>query len=386
MKCDVIVVGAGPAGLTAANIIASKGFTVSVLERERQLGVKPCGEAASKRTIEEAVVSSTQEFIMQEIKCATIYAPNGQNISIEREAGEGYIINKTLFLQSLAEKAAETGAHIRIHQAVVHMQRDDASVTVETKEGAWEARLILGADGFASTVARKLGFETPGARRLIPCIQYNMVNCRLTNTHTTEFYLGRTVAPLGYAWIFPKGDGKANVGLGVRGTPARPYLDHFIRDHPSIFAHAEIVGIEAAPVTISGLLEKIVDDRVMLVGEAAGQVIPLTGGGIHSSMVGGTMAGETAVKALDEENLTRGRLMRYQEHYNKHWGKRISDSLKALRVLERLSDEDLNELASIIEPQDVLDLANGIDIARVASKFLRHPMFSLKIAKALLTA
>jgi len=78
--------------------------------------------------------------------------------------------------------------------------------------------------------------------------------------------------------------------------------------------------------------------------------------------------------------------MQYPEHYNKHWGKRISDSLKALHVLERLSDEDLNELASIIEPQDVLDLANGVDIARVASKFLRHPMFSLKIAKALLTA
>jgi len=293
MKCDVIVVGAGPAGLTAANIIARQGFTVSVLERERQLGVKPCGEAASKRTIEEAVVSSTQDFIMQEINCATIYAPNGQNISIEREAGEGYIINKTLFLQSLAEKAAETGVHIRINQPVVNLQRDDAGVTVETKDGAWEARLILGADGFASTVARKLGFETPGARRLIPCIQYNMVNCRLTNTQTTEFYLGRKVAPLGYAWIFPKGDGKANVGLGVRGTSARPYLDQFIRDHPSIFAHAEIVGVEAAPVTISGLLEKIVDDRVMLVGEAAGQVIPLTGGGIHSSMVGGTMAGET---------------------------------------------------------------------------------------------
>ena len=120
MKCDVIVVGAGPAGLTAANIIASKGFTVSVLERERQLGVKPCGEAASKRTIEEAVVSSTQDFIMQEITCATIYAPNEQKISIEREAGEGYIINKTLFLQSLAEKAAETGAHIRVNQPGCH--------------------------------------------------------------------------------------------------------------------------------------------------------------------------------------------------------------------------------------------------------------------------
>lgn len=386
MKCDVMVVGAGPAGLTAANIISSKGFKVTVLEKERRLGVKPCGEAASKRTIEEALVSSTKDFIMQEITSATIFAPNGKNISIERRAGEGYIINKTLFLLSLAEKAADAGAQILMNHAVINLQCEEAFVKAETKGGAWEASLILGADGFASTVSRKLVFEKTGARKLIPCVQYSMVNCQLENTHTTEFYLGRKVAPLGYAWIFPKGDGKANVGLGVRGTPAKPYLDKFIKDHPSIFSHAAIVGVEAAPVTISGLLEKIVDDRVMLIGEAAGQVIPLTGGGIHSSMVGGTMAGETAVKALEEENLTRGRLMKYPEHFNNQWGKRISDSLKALRVLERLSDDDLNELASILVPQDVLDLANGSDIARVAGKFLKHPMFSLKIAKALLSA
>lgn len=385
MKTDVVVVGAGPAGLTAARVISSRGLNVVILEKERHLGVKPCGEAVSKKTIDTAAVAPSEDFIVQEITCASVYAPDGRNISIEDESGAGYILDKTLFLQQLAEKAAEAGAHIYMNQAAVDVTRGDDTVKVKTKGGEWQAPLLLGTDGFSSVVSRRLAFEKAGARTLIPCLQYVMVNCNLADSHTTSFYLGRKVAPLGYVWVFPTGRRKANVGIGVRGSPAKPYLDRFIKEHPTIFSNAEIIGVEAAPVTISGILERIVDDNVMLVGEAAGQVIPFTGGGIHSSITAGTMAGETAVKALEEENLSRSRLRTYAERYDEHWGKRIRDSLKALHVIERLNDDDLNALVDILEPQDIINLANGSDITTVARKFLRHPLFSLKIAKALLT-
>ena len=386
MKYDVMVVGAGPAGLVAARIVSSRGFKVAVLERERHLGVKPCGEAASRQTIEDASVSPSTDFISQEVKCAKIHAPNGKSVSIKESAGVGYIMNKALFLQHLAEKAAEEGADIYMNQAVTDLKRGEGVIKVKTTGAEHQSSLIFGADGFASTVSRNLGLEKRGNREIIPCLQYLVANCDLDDLHATEFYLGRDTAPLGYAWIFPKGKKMANVGIGVRGAPAKPYLDKFLKEHRVIFAKARVIGIEAAPVTINGLLEEIVDDNVMLVGEAAGQVIPLTGGGIHSSIVGGKMAGETAVKALEEENLSRNNLMRYVERYNERWGKRIRDSLRVLRVIETLSDDDLNELADILEPQDILDLANGLDIARVGRKFLRHPLFSLKIAKALLSA
>jgi len=386
MKTDVVVVGAGPAGLTAARAISRRGFNVAILERERRLGVKPCGEAVSKKTIDAAAVAPSKDFIVQEITCASVYAPNERKISIEDELGAGYIMNKTLFLQHLAEKAAEAGVTFYMNQAVVDVTRGDDMVNVKTKGGDWQTSLLLGADGFSSVVSRKLVFEKAGARTLIPCLQYVMVNCNLDDTHATAFYMGNNVAPLGYVWVFPMGQKKANVGIGVQGSPAKPYLDQFIKEHPSLFSKAEIIGVEAAPVTISGVLERIVDDNVMLVGEAAGQVIPFTGGGIHSSIAAGTMAGETAVKALEEENLSRSRLRKYAERYDEHWGKRIRDSLKALHVIERLSDDDLNALVDILEPQDIINLVNGTDIAAVARKFLRHPLFSLKIAKALLTA
>lgn len=386
MKCDVIVVGAGPAGLTAARIISTKGFKVAVFEKERSLSVKPCGEAVSKTTLEESLVSLSKDVIVQEIKQAAVYAPNGNKVIIEEGNSSGYILNKKIFLQCLAEKAVESGIDILMNQKVVDIKRKNGVVVVKTQRGEWTSKLILGADGFTSIVSQQFGFENNSSRELISCLQYVMVNCNLNDTQTTEFYLGNKVAPLGYVWIFPKGEKKANVGIGVRGNPAKTYLDKFINEHPNIFSKAQIVGIEAAPVTISGLLDTIVDDNVMLVGEAAGQVIPLTGGGIHASIVGGRIAGETAIEALEKEDLSKRILRKYVEKYQRTWGKRIKDSQKALSVLEKLDDADLNKLAELLTPQDILDLANGANISRVGRKFMKHPLFSLKMAKALLTS
>ncbi len=386
MKYDVIIVGAGPAGLTAARIISKKGFRVAVFEKERRLGVKLCGEAVSKKTLEDAFGTLPKDITVQEIKQAAVYAPNGNNVMLKEWSGVGYVMNKKLFLQCLAEKAVEAGIDILMNQKVVDVKRKDGLGMVKTRRGEWTSSLILGADGFTSIVSQKFGFEKKRKRELISCLQYVMVNCNLSNTQIIRFYLGRSVAPLGYVWIFPKGEKKANVGIGVRGKPAKPYLDKFIREHPNIFSKAKIIGIEAAPVTISGLLDKIVDDNVMLVGEAAGQVIPLTGGGIHASMAGGRTAGETVIEALEKEDLSKNILAGYVKNYQKHWGKRIRDSLKALRVLEKLEDEELNKLADVLTQQDILDLANGINITRVGRKFMKHPLFSLKLAKALLTS
>jgi len=386
LKLDAIVIGAGPAGLTASKVISSSGFKVALFEKRQDLGVKPCGEAVSEATLHDAGIAPSSEFVAQQIKCGNVYAPNGKKVSIRGESAAGYILNKSVFLERMAEQAAESHVHIYMNHEVTDFERGRKGVKIKTSTGEFEARLVLGGDGFASTVSRKFGFEKGGEREIIPCIQYSMENCELRDTEAAEFFLGNEVAPLGYAWIFPKGNRKANVGIGVRGTPGKPYLDKFIKENLSIFAGARTVRVEAAPVTIGGLLEKIVDDNVMLVGEAAGQVMPLTGGGIHASIVGGRMAGETAIAALREENYSRDRLFEYAERYNEHWGKRIRDSLKALRVLDKLDDVDLNRLADLLEQQDILDLANGLDLKRVGHKFLKHPWFSLKIAKALLSA
>ena len=206
-----------------------------------------------------------------------------------------------------------------------------------------------------------------------------MVNCKLQNPHMLEAYLGREVAPLGYAWMFPKDLEEVNVGIGTRGVPARYYLDRFVKSHPEIFEGANVVEIQAAPVPVGGEVREVVGDGILLCGDAAGQVIPLTGGGIHSSIVAGKIAGEVAGEAI-EEGVD---LDEYPKRYSS-WSKRISNSLKALRLIERLSDSELNQLAGVLTGEDIVDLANGMNLRRVGKKLLRHPRFAVRLARSLL--
>jgi digeranylgeranylglycerophospholipid reductase len=207
-----------------------------------------------------------------------------------------------------------------------------------------------------------------------------MVNCKLEDAHILETYIGREVAPLGYAWVFPKSEDMANVGIGVRGAPAKPYLDRFISTHAEKFHRASIVDVQAAPVPVGGQIKKVAQGGVMVCGDAAGQVIPLTGGGIHTSIAAGKIAGELVGKAVTQGEVDP---IEYPKKYL-YWSRRIDNSLLSLRLIEKLEDGELNQLADILTGQDIIDLANGLDIERVGRKLLNVPGFVDRLAEALL--
>jgi digeranylgeranylglycerophospholipid reductase len=380
---DVIVVGAGPAGLMASRKAAEAGASTLLLERENSLGRKPCGEAVSVSTLEDAGVKG-RKFIRNRVEIFRVHAPDeGKYVDIlSRKLGTaGFVIEKGLFLKELAHLAARKGVEIRMGSSVVDLKKVGEGWEVLVKRGVERKKLrgkiVIGCDGVNSVVAgRALGVKKP---EVIPCFQYKMVNCGVEDPHTLEVYLGREVAPGGYVWLFPKDEWEANVGIGVRGAPAKPYLDRFLSSHPELFGKAGVVEVGAAPVPVGGEIEKVVGEGVMVCGDAGGQVIPLTGGGIHSSVVAGKVAGEVAGKAVGGEVGLEEYPRRYAE-----WSERISRSLKVLRLIEGLSDKELNQLAEILTGQDVVDLANGTNLKRVGRKLLRHPHFALHLARGLL--
>lgn len=388
MKYDAIVIGAGPAGLAFGRTLATKGYKVAILEKEDQLSTKPCGEGISARVLETAGIPKKDipRFASRTIKGAAIIAPNGKQIVIKQEGEMGYIIDKRNFLRVMAEYAAEAGTDIFMREPAKDFERTSSNtIRVKARTIELEASLLIGADGYLSTVSRKFNLEKPGERKVIPAIQYVMTSVDVEDPELTYFYIGNNVAPLGYVWIFPKDGTLANVGIGVQGASPRYYLDKFIKEHKEIFSKSKIIEFRGAAVTIGGQLEKIVTDNVMLIGEAAGQVIPLTGGGIHTSIAGGKIAAETAAEALEKGDLSEKFLAKYRKEYDKYWGKRINDSLKGLKAIESLNDDELNQLAEIFDAEDIINLANGENIAKVAMKLLKHPIFSVKIAKILLS-
>lgn len=375
---DVIVVGGGPAGVSAAKASARTGAKTLLLEKNPAImALKPCGQAVSAHTLETAGVKPTPPLIVNRVS-ARVYAPNGESVKIPET---GYLINKTMLLQEIAAQAAEHGAEIHVNEPFLYLIKGENGLAVRTPKAEYRCSVLIGADGYNSRVARALGIRERSEP--IPTLQYLVAGSRPRDVDEIKIYVGNEVAPKGYAWLFPVSERMAEVGLGVRGAPLKPYMDKLLESLRSELGSGQIIDNRGAPVPVGGVISRYIVDHAILIGDAAGMVIPFTGGGIHSSIAAGLAAGEVAGEASQEGDTSERRLRSFNDKY-KPWLDRIRKSLRAMRIFERLSDEDLNELAGILDERDIIDLANGLNVGRVARKLLSHPRLAAKIAKQLL--
>lgn len=378
---DVIVIGAGPAGLMAARRTAEKGAHVLVLEKDGKLGLKPCAEGSDASIFGIAGISFDNSLVSNAITSASVFPPDeGKGIKIFGNY-KGYIINKSTFLGAMACKAVEAGASLQLQSEVEKI--DVAKNTLyykrkgEHKEAAFD--YIVGADGTDSIVSRTYGFDN-GDYSVLSAMQYTMVNCRIPERDMIRIYLGNKVAPSGYLWIFPKNEYLTHVGLGA-STNAKLYLDKFIESHTDFFGSASIVAEGGGLIPVGGQTKEIVKGNAILCGDSAGQVIPITGEGIRPALAAGSMAGEAIIQAMSADDLAK--LQNYPAEFNKHWGSMISGSLKFSRIIRKLSDNDLSNLAGSITGEDIVNLANGINVNKIIAAVLRHPILAMKLASKL---
>ncbi|HIH45074.1 MAG TPA: NAD(P)/FAD-dependent oxidoreductase, partial [Candidatus Methanoperedenaceae archaeon] len=166
-----------------------------------------------------------------------------------------------------------------------------------------------------------------------------------------EFYVGTGIAPGGYVWIFPKGEDTANVGIGVLGSKsgkvrAMSLLKDFVKKH---LPDGKITEIVVGGVPVRGTIERSVADGLMLVGDAAHQANPLTGGGIANAMDAGKIAGEVAAKAIGSGDVCAKALMEYEKRWRAVIGEEIRKALIVKNKFLKLNDSDFNRLAASLE-------------------------------------
>ncbi len=342
---DVVVVGAGPAGSMTAKWAAKGGARVLMVEKRQEIGSPVrCGEGISRSWLDGVGIKLDRKSVAREVKGAKIVAPNGKAFYLsEKMAGNevGIVIDRVFFDKLLAKDAVRAGADLMLKTSAIKLLRSGDKVAgVKVKSFGQttdiKAGCVVGADGYESQVGRWAGIDTSLAPRdITSCFQYRLTNIKHDPDYC-EFVLG-SKAPGGYIWMFPKDEETANVGIGMQLTKlkgagdVKKYLDRFIEGDQRLRKGRPTVG-----------------KGVLLVGDAARQIDPITGGGISNSCKAGKVAGEVLAKAAKERNFSEQSLGRYEKGWRDLLENHLYRNWMAKEKLVTLSDDTFNKIISAL--------------------------------------
>ncbi len=388
IETDVLVIGAGPAGSSTAKHAAKNGVDTILIDKKSELGApKRCGEGVSEEGLNRLGIKLNSKWITKKLNGARLISPDGTDVWMGNNhvkiSEADYILERKIFDKYMAMDASRAGAGIMIKTLAMDMKREDNNYIVNCKSMGEnfniQAKIVVGADGIESRVGRwanlKTGFKP---ENMASGIQFEMIGVEMEDPNCIEFYFG-SVAPGGYAWIFPKGDDVANVGLGI----VSKFTDKSAYQHLQEFTgkcyatqNAHPVELNTGGIPVGGMLKTIVSDNLMIVGDAAGQVNPLTGGGIISALKAGKYAGEVAKAAIQEGNYSKKRLEEYEKKCKADFDPIFKKYLKSRNYIRSLSDNDIDSIFKAIQKQEIENISPS-EIIKLLIKVSPKALFKL---------
>ncbi|MGC9075001.1 MAG: geranylgeranyl reductase family protein [Candidatus Bipolaricaulaceae bacterium] len=352
MKFEVVVVGGGPAGALAARAAAKARAKTLLLERSPKR-IPCCAGLVSPRTADRLGIPS--HVVLREIRAVRVFSPQGRVVELRADEVKGLVLDRPRLDWWLREKAQESGVEIWTAEA-----RGLEGGKLCTTKGLVDFEALVGADGVYSVVAREAGLPRP--REVLVAVQAEV---RAELKDTVEVHFG--VAPDFFAWAVPGKEGIVKVGLATSfGRQAMPKLWDFLAKR---FRGQEILGVRAGLIPV-GPPERVASDRVVLTGNAAGQVKPLTGGGLAFLSRCAPLAGKAAAfggNALQE----------YEEAWRKAVGEELAFQERARWLFLRLPSEALEELVQILANPKLAEVFSDFgdidNFSALSAKILRRP-------------
>jgi digeranylgeranylglycerophospholipid reductase len=343
---DVIIVGAGPAGSYIAYELASSGHNVAVFEKKSAPGINACCTGIISTECLQSLAIDT-DVILTEVNSAKFFSPSGRCSRFQTETVQAYVVNRLSLDKALASKAQSQGAQYFFSSQVVDIISGKDNIQVETlcfgARQIFSARVVVLANGFKPRLPRKLGLG-----RIKNFLVGAQVEIEAKNVDELEVYFDQEIAPGAFAWLVPTSTNKAYVGL-LATSRAKLHLQNLLNN---LSGQGRVTGkdveIEQKAVPI-GTLARTYGDRVVVIGDAAGQVKPTTGGGIYFGHLGARLAAEVLDEALSSDNLTAGQLSRYQKQWKAKMSKELSRGYWARWLYAKLSNHQIEGIFNFVD-------------------------------------
>ncbi len=373
---DVIIVGAGPAGSTAAKYLAEHGISVLLLDKSQFPRDKPCGGGLTTKVLEEFPYIKEHDLIDSYSYGGCVHSASLRyKVSIDKEQPFLATVLRTTFDYGLVKLAQESGATVLEGKKVddIHVTHDHVSVIIQDGT-TFNGQAVLGADGVWSIVAQKSGLHTDKHRFGVSLVNEYDVGSKVVDEFCTKKRRGHLHIKIGgiagYGWVFPKKN-HINVGVGItnihqKNQTVKINLKKIYLDYFHLLQDTKSIPSDVAPGDIKGAAlpsqprKKTYATRVILCGDAAGLINPLTGEGIDYAMISGKLAAEVLVQAVEQKNFSERFLAQYQRRWRKRFGKDL-DLLLQVSKRWRTKSEDILKYVSKDEKMSemLFDIATG---------------------------
>jgi geranylgeranyl reductase family protein len=383
----IIVIGGSSCGSFSAFSAAKASANVVVYEEHMAIGTPShCTGHLSLSGLKcLSLLPLPKKVVENTFKSAVFYSPSGKEFSVRFSSPVTCVVGRELFDKHLAQLATKAGVEYRLGTRVDSLVLDSDFVkgVVVSREGKNEtlsSNIVIDAEGISSSLLKKAGYPTLNRHAIVNAVHAEVDKIDNVENDTVEVYLGRKYAPGFYAWIIPRRDGSAKIGLATKTSSPKECLQRLMRDHPIAsqkLRKSKVVKETFHPITLGGAIRRTYYNGLLVVGDAASQVKPTTGGGVIFGLLCSKIAGEVAAKAVMSNDYSGKILSQYQYQ----WRKAIGFELAAMRylrlMLNKLSDKEVDKLISLcskFELGKILEECGDLDFEGTSLiRMLRHP-------------